>query len=678
MATPKAMSDESEHYEVRQSPDSASKYLTSVGGKDLTLTFLASGKGRMDFTVGEGDSTLGKFNFLSQHSLTRLATALSIEKEDKPKFISDSLQAGATLRDGHYIPAPMPDRIEVENDSYAGRTSSFGIIGPNTVEKFLGKQNLLDSVNDILHNSRPTPFIGDDANLLLTFLVFLSCKTDNPLNLEMIGESSSGKTYLALTARNGMPKSMVMVLAGASKEALKYDYDEVQEDGSFVVNVANRCIVILEKDESFAFVKRMKPLMSGDDDELVWKTPIKNELTGEIETRDFIIRGRPSFITLTTRNPNEAEQITRQLLMTPDSTPEKVEAVVINALLAKARPELLTIHEDLHLLQASMLGLKKHKVRNIFAPIMGDFFPSRNAQHQRDIGKVLSIIDSIALIHQHQRAIQEVDGQEYLIASVEDNVLGLILCDLVLRASLSGVPDDSWSIFIQMQEMASSTRTLTEDNIIQWLHIHAFAVSKNALKDKHLPSLEDAGLIEVKRRGGGRGGGRKTWQIVKTRTGLMETHALTPLFLEAARKRIPEVMAEFDDVIGTSKKPIARIKPDKKDASLLKRAGCKIKAEASVWSAILLPQYLCKGKENGMFYEILGDTNIRTEMFSSRCSWLETKTIQSTHATDKLVHKREVRESVKEAIRTTDESDSNMWEHLANAHLMGLDDDDVL
>ena len=252
----------------------------------------------------------------------------------------------------------------------------------------------------------------------------------------------------------------------------------------------------------------MKPIMSGDDDELVWKTPIKNEISGEIETKDFIIRGRPSFITLTTRNPNEAEQITRQLIMTPDTTVEKVDSVVKNALMAKARPEHFTVHADLKLLQASMLGLTQHKVRNIFAPLMADFFPARNAQHQRDIGKVLSIIDAVALLHQKQRPIQKTaDGEEYLLASVEDNVIGLLLCDLVLRASLSGVPDGSWSVFQQMNAMAEAKRPLTEDNILQWLGLHAFQTTKNALKEKHLPTLEDAGLIEVSRRGGGRGGG---------------------------------------------------------------------------------------------------------------------------------------------------------------------------
>ena len=656
--------------EVRQSAQSASRYESTLAGLDIAFIFLSSAKGRMDFTVEHDGKPLGKYNVLSQHSLGRLAKTLKLDDDTKDTFIAEALAAGIVLRDGEYIPAPMPDRIEIEVSEYEGRNSSFGLIDTDTTTEFLSQPDLLDRINDILHNSRETPFVGDDANLLLTFLVFLSCKTEKPLNLEMIGASSSGKTYMTLTARNGFPKSMCMVLAGASKEALKYDYDEVSEDGEFIVNVANRCIVILEKDESFAFIRRMKPLMSGDDTELVWKTPIKNEMTGEIETRDFIIRGQPSFITLTTRNPSEAEQITRQLLMTPETTPDKIENVVVNTLMAKARPEDLSIHPDLHLLQASMLKLKQRKTRNIFAPLMAEFFPATSASHQRDINKVLSIIDTITLLHQKQRPTHKIDETTYILSSIEDNVLGLILCDLVLRASLSGVPEDSWVVMNEMKKMSEANRTLSEDNILQWLHIHSFQCSKNALKEKHLPTLEDAGLIEVKRRGGGRGGGRKTWGIVKTRAGLMDSYALAPLFIESVRKNLPATMVEFNDILSKCQPADSTPKLLADDAKLLKSIGCSSKSESRIWRSLILPKYLTKNVR-GIFYDIVGDSSHRPTLFGQRCSWLDTS-IESK-ATAELEAKKEVRQKVQKVAQSSDVADDDMWEHIANAHLDTLD-----
>jgi len=658
---------------VRQSADAASRYESTIAGFDMAFTFLSSAKGRMDFTAEYEGKPLGKFNVLSQHSLARLAKALKLEDSIKSDFITAGLSVGISLQNGDYVPAAMPDRIEIEQNEYEGRSSSLGVIDSNTVDTFLNQKNLLDRINEILHSSRLTPFIGDDANLLLTFLVFLSCKTEHPLNLEMIGASSSGKTYLTLTARNGFPKSMCMVLAGASKEALKYDYDEVSDDGEYIVNVGNRCIVILEKDESLQFMRRMKPLMSGDDKELLRKTPIKNEMTGEIETRDFIIRGQPSFITLTTRNPSEEEQITRQLLMTPDTTPDKVEAVVFNTLRAKARPEELSLHPDLHLLQASMLKLQNQRVRNIFAPLMADFFPSTSAQHQRDITKVLSIIDTITLLHQNQRPTHESNDEVFILSSIEDNVAGLILCDLVLRASLSGVPEDSWMVFNELKKMVDSNRGLSEDNILQWLHIHAFSCSKNALKEKHLPTLEDAGLVEVKSRGGGRGGGRKTWNIVKTRTGLMDNYALAPLFIEAVRKNLNNTMADFNDILEDALPAIMKSTLRDGDADLLKQAGCLTKADSLVWRSLILPSYLTDTSK-GVLYDIVGDSPHKPTLFGSRCSWLNLNV--KAVATDALKAKNKVRKKVQTIAQTSLESDdSDLWEQIANAHLDTLDPD---
>ena len=656
--------------EVRQSDESAQTFTFLAGEYEVALTFLSATKGRMEFSAEVGGDPKGKVNVLSQHSITRIVKSVTKDEDEVAAMVSAFLKAGVHLRDGTYIAATPAERVEAEVVSLHGLDSSYGAIDETTVARFLGEPFLFDRVNAILHESRDTPFVGDDANLMLTFLVFLSCKTDNPLNLEMIGQSSSGKTYMTLTARNGFPKSMVMVLAGASKEALKYDYDEQDEDGNYIVNVDGRCIVVLEKDESFAFIKKMKPIMSGDDDELVWKTPVKNELTGDIETRDFIIRGRPSFITLTTRNPSEAEQVTRQLIMTPDTTPEKVGEVVRNALLAKARPEQFAPHPDLHLLQASMLHLPRRRVRNIFAPLMVDFFPSRNAQHQRDIGKVLSIIDAVALLHQKQRPVQrDPDGTEYLLASVEDNVVGLLLCDLVLRASLSGVPDHTWAVYQQMVSMVEAKRTLTEDNVLQWLSIHAAQTTKNALKDKHLPTLEDAGLIEVKRRGGGRGGGRKTWSIVKSRSGLMDDYALAPLFVEAARKHLPDLIHEYADVLSTAIEAETLFPLRAGDSANLRSLGCS-KEQSRVWRSLFIPSYLRPNGRKSLLWEVIGDESEHRDALFSGDAWFTGEDV----ATAALTKRREVKEAIKVASQSIGSADEDMWEAMLDAHLSGLDD----
>lgn len=657
--------------EVFQSEESASKFNVEVCGKKIVLVFLTSSKGRMDFSAEIDGVPQGKVNILSQHSITRLAKDV-IADVDKPAFKTQMLEVGIAIRDNTYTPAPEKVLV-TEIEKYSGMDSTLGVVGTNTINKFMGNELLLDKINKILHESRNVPFVGDDANLILTFLVMLSCKTSNPLNLEMIGKSSAGKTFLTLTARNGFPKSMCMVLAGASREALKYDYDEIDEDGNFIVHVHGKCIVILEKDESYAFVQKMKPLMSGDDAELVWKTPVKNDLTGEIETRDFIIRGQPSFITLTTKNPKEQEQITRQLLMTPDTTSDKVKSVVTNSLQAKARPEQFKVHPDLDLLKASMLSLNSYRVRNIFAPLMADFFPSRNAQHQRDITKVLSLIDSITLLHQHQRPVNKEGEELFLMSSIEDNVVGLVLADLVLRASLSGVPDDSWLIFTQMSEMNDSKRPLTIDNILQWMHLHAGSVTKNSLKEKHLPTLEDAGLIEVSRTGGGRGGGRKTYRIVNTRKGLMDSHALSPLFIESVRRNIESSIEDFSDIIKKCERPKKVRKLERGENAILKNLGCKTKEESYIWRSLFLPTYFRKQNIDSTLSKIIGGGKQHDLIFSGK-SWLDSSL--EDKATVKLETKREVKTKVQESSKMFGDKDSaDIWEAIAEDHLETIWDD---
>ncbi len=658
--------------EVFQSAESTTRYSCVVNDLDVGLVFVSAAKGRMDFSVAIDGSPHGKFNLLSQHSIQRLLKAADIPVDQHPNVATGFLTVGETLRDGKYTPAP---KVEIEVDTFEGKPSSLGPIDDTVVGTFLGSTNLLDQVNTILHHSRLIPFQGDDAGLIMAYLVILSCKTGTPLNLELIGPSASGKTHLALTARNGFPKTMVMVLAGASREALKYDYDQVDDDGNYLVHVEGRCIVVLEKDESSAFIQRLKPLMSGDDHELVFKTPIKNEVTGEIETRDFKIIGQPSFITLTTRNPKEWEQVTRQLLMTPDSSPSKVKGVVDGILSAKARPEDLSLHEDLDLLKASMNSIPQREVRNIFAPLMTSFFPSTNASHQRNVTKVLGMIDALTLLHHEQRPTQVIGNRSFVMSTIEDNIIGLILADKVLRASLSGIPDDTWKVYSHMAKLEDTGKALTEDTILQYLHLHQVQMSRRALRDKHIETLMETGLLEVARRGGGRGGQRKAYKTVRTQQHLMEQFALTPLFIDSVRGNLTVTITEFMDVIETSRPPIWPRKASRNERATVENlvgSGASADLKKTI-ATLILPQYTRRSNKGNVVHTMLGDRPTRQHLFGNRCAWLPGS--KETGATKAHEKRKKGIEAAKEAITIVTDSEQlpdDLFETMALGHLDAL------
>lgn len=650
------MSD-SKGIEIRQSNASSTSYSCVIEEHEVGFNFLSAAKGRMDFTVAIEGVPCGKVNVLSRHSIAGALKSAGIEESMLKKLERGFLIAGEMLKDGDVILAQQ----EQKEETLMGMPSSFGPISPDIISDFLGTQDLLDRVDDILRHSRMIPFKGDNSGLLTSFLVILSCKTGIPLNLEIIGPSASGKTHLALTARNGFPKSMVMVLAGASRESLKYDYDEIDDEGNFLVHVEGKCIVVLEKDESSQFIQRLKPLMSGDDDELVFKTPIKNEVTGDIETKDFKIIGQPSFITLTTRNPKEWEQVTRQLLMTPQVDSGKVKQVVDGILSAKARPEAMHLHEDISLMQASVDAIPKREVRNIFAPLIAEYFPSTNASHQRTVTKIIGLIDALAVLHHEQRPTEVNGNRTFVMASVEDMVIGLALADKVLRASLSGVPDDTWAIFKHLRDMESSNNQLTEDNILKYLHLQSVQMSRRALRDKHIESLTEAGLLETAKRGGGRGGARKSWRSVKTQEHLMEQYELTPLFVDSVSMHLNSVLHDFSDVISRCSPPKYQRKPTTNERKALSAfaSGQDMTFKKCV-ASLILPTYTRTSNKGNSVWTMIGESSVREHLFGKSCSWLS----ESSMGSQELLRKREEGlEKVRENLASNADTDltDDMW-----------------
>ena len=96
--------------------------------------------------------------------------------------------------------------------------------------------------------------------------------------------------------------------------------------------------------------------------------------------------------------------------------------------------------------------------------------------------------------------------------------------------------------------------------------------------------------------------------------------------------------------LNQSKSVEVNIKPNKQDTALLKSIGCLSKF-LPIYSALVLPTYLQSGNESTMFYDIIGETKFRTDLFSHRCSWL--KRTKDNSATKKLAKKEEVKRKSK-------------------------------
>ena len=182
-----------------------------------------------------------------------------------------------------------------------------------------------------------------------------------------------------------------------------------------------------------------------------------------------------------------------------------------------------------------------------------------------------------------------------------------------------------------------------------------------------MSTLVDAGLCEVSKRGGGRGGARKTYKIVKSRKSMTAMYSLTPLFINAVSANLEDIISDFQDVIKAADPPSEYHSLSKKNAEIFRTLKCKSKDESKVLRSLLIPEYLTAAKKNNVIWEILGATQTRKLLFGAQPSWLGGKT--SVKAVEAFERKKEVAEEIKRMSKIADTDDDDAWEAILESHL---------
>jgi DNA primase len=277
--------------------------------------------------------------------------------------------------------------------------------------------------------------VGEATNTLLGYLCCVSRLLDKPLAVILQSPSAAGKTTVMDSILAFFPEESRVKYSAMTGQSLFYmgDFD-----------LRHKILAIVEEAGAEKASYALKLLQS--EQELRIASTGKNPQTGRMETQEYHVKG-PVMIILTTTAVDQDEELqNRCLTLAVDDSPEQTARIhalqrerrTLAGLVAKAeRTELLRVMKNVQRL------LEPLEVMNDYAPKLT--FPTQQTRNRRDHEKYLTLIDAIALLHQHQRPRHEraVAGGKrlaYIETTLEDIALANEIAPEVLGRSLDELP----------------------------------------------------------------------------------------------------------------------------------------------------------------------------------------------------------------------------------------------
>jgi DNA primase catalytic core len=285
---------------------------------------------------------------------------------------------------------------------------------------------------------RNAGLVGEENNTLVAYLAGVSRLLDRPLAIIVQSPSAAGKTTLMDAVLAFFPEEERIKYSAMTGQSLYYLGE---------TNLKHKILAIVEEAGAEKASYALKLLQS--EGELTIASTGKDPQTGRMETQEYHVEG-PVMIMLTTTAIDLDEELqNRCLTLAVDDSPEQTARIhaaqrerrTLAGLVAKTqRVELLRVLKNAQRLLAPV------EVLNPFAPALT--FASGRTRNRRDHEKYLTLIDAIALLHQHQRprGRYEVGGGsagkivEYVEATLDDIALANELAPEVIGRSLDELP----------------------------------------------------------------------------------------------------------------------------------------------------------------------------------------------------------------------------------------------
>jgi len=179
----------------------------------------------------------------------------------------------------------------------------------------------------------------DEINKVITFLVMLSAFTNSDqLNLSFRAESSTGKSYIPLQVSALFPEDKVIKIAYSSPTAFYHDRGRIDEETKEIeIDLEKKILIFLDQPHD-QLLERLRPLLSHDQRELVYKITDKREKSG-LRTKNVKIIGFPAVVFCTGKLRVDEQEATRMILLSPEVSQEKFREAIYLKILKEADEE---------------------------------------------------------------------------------------------------------------------------------------------------------------------------------------------------------------------------------------------------------------------------------------------------------------------------------------------------
>ncbi len=356
--------------------------------------------------------------------IAQAATELGVSEETIKRDIGAVIMALETLVTEQIAAAltPAPSTSAAPAMSEAEREAALTL---------LRDPQLLDR---ILADFERAGVVGEETNKLVGYLAAMSRKLPEPLAIIIQSASAAGKTSLMDAVLAFVPPEERVQYSAMTGQALFYMAE---------TDLKHKVLAVVEEEGAERASYALKLLQS--EGELTIASTGKDPETGKLVTHEYRVEGPVMIMLTTTAVELDEELVNRALVLTVDEDREQTRAIHVRQrarrtldgrLASVATAALLALHRNAQRL------IEPVTIVNPYAPQLT--FIDARTRTRRDHEKYLTLIDVVALVHQHQRERRTVtrgaQSLTYIEVTREDIAVANRLAAAVLGRSLDELP----------------------------------------------------------------------------------------------------------------------------------------------------------------------------------------------------------------------------------------------